>query len=91
VKVPTCKTGKQSCRTGRGWGCLGRGKTKKGKWQPRWVKAVCETPAPSQTSQAGGHKRKLEPELWADPGSLPAVQAKARASARRGRYGRPAP
>jgi len=44
-KVATCtmtKNGRKVCR-GRGWGCLGTGKTKKGKTVPRFKAAVCQT------------------------------------------------
>ena len=44
-KVTTCSTGGKVCR-GRGWGCLGVGRTAKGRPIPRWVAAVCSSEAP---------------------------------------------
>lgn len=45
-KVSTCSTknGKKYCR-GRGWGCLGTGKSQKGKSAPRFFPAVCDSGA----------------------------------------------
>ncbi len=58
-KVTTCsiKNGKKVCR-GRGWGCLGVGKSKTGKPTPRFFAAVCPTkpkllPAGTRASRRG--------------------------------------
>lgn len=47
TKVSTCtktEDGARVCK-GRGWGCLGEGKSKTGKPMRRFVKAVCPAPA----------------------------------------------